>query len=256
MTLRHTTTLSFHLESLVDIGLTRSLRLTPPDDTGANGPAKSYDYQASARSQSFKSAHRRMTREFSNAVANAAGYVRIELDMDSCDALIASLVELRIDGDCRQPALGKFDRAICYIQSARETLVKTADAWRGTDHMELETIHFTNYESSEVVHWMEVNEADNEHGRRDCMSEAEKYADIRLLDHFANSLNRHSLTGDLGMFRALKTTMEVAQELALDRDYQGLECAELRYRDLMGKIDDAISSLEWLESDVHWRLNT
>lgn len=256
MTIRHTMRLSFSLESLADLGLTRRLELTTPDDTGANGPAESCDCRASARSQRFKNAHRRMAREFRHSAADAAGYVRVELDMDACDALTALLVELRIDGDRRQASLRKFDRALRYVQSARETLVETADAWTGADHMELETVHFTRYESAEVVHWMEINEAEIEHGRRDAMSESEKDADIRLLDQFAKPLDHRWLIGDLGMFRALKTTMEEAQELALDRDDQGLECAELRYRNLMGKIDDAICSLDMLESDARHRPTT
>ena len=103
---------------------------------------------------------------------------------------------------------------------------------------------------------MEINNYEVENGRRDDMTETERHADIRLHDQFARMPDHLCLTGDLGTFRALRTTMEEAQEVALDRDELGHECADLRYRDLMGKIDDAIRSLETLDSDHQWRQST
>ena len=252
MTCRHTAALTFNLNTLNDLGLTSQLGLSDHVKIGEYELSRSREVSKSVGRRRYERAHNQMIWELRNAVLMATRIVRIELDMDACDALTAFLAELRIDGRCEHAESEEFDRVLRYVQSARESLVETADAWGDTDHMELETICFTKYERTEVVHWMEINEYEVENGRRDDMTETERYADIRLHDQFARMPDHLYLTGDLGTFRALRTTMEEAQEVALDRDDLGLECADLRYRDLMGKIDDAISSLETLDSDQHW----
>ena len=252
MTLRHTATLTFSLKWLDGLGLTSRFGLSEQGWVSADGQSPSCVDPKTASVRRFKRVHNQMVRELNRAVLMSTDIVRIELDMDACDALSALLVELRINGGGKRAESEDFDCALRYVQSARRNLVETADAWGDTDHMELETICFTKYERTEVVHWMEINEYEVENGRRDDMTETERYADIRLHDQFARMPDHLYLTGDLGTFRALRTTMEEAQEVALDRDDLGLECADLRYRDLMGKIDDAISSLETLDSDQHW----
>lgn len=248
MALRHTTILTFYGDSLDELGITSRLGLTEKVETSANGHSPAYDHSKSETSQRFASAHNQLVRELRKGISMATEGVRIELDMDACDALIALLAELRIEGRCKDAEV--FDRAMHNVQSAREHLVETADAWRGTEHMALETIYFTKYERAEVVHWMEINEDDNDNGRRDGMTDAERHADIRLHEQFAKTADHRCFTGDLETFRVLQATMEEAQEVALDRDEQGLECAELRYQALMGKIDDAIGGLETLDSDA------
>ena len=252
MTLRHTATLTFNLKSLGDLGLISRISLSEQDEFGVNWQSPSRNIPKSASSRRFESVHNQMILELRRAVLMATDPVTIRLDMDACDALIALLAEMRIDGRGKHAESEEFSRALRYVQSARENLVETADASSDTEHLELETIYFTKYETTEVVHWMEINDYEVENGRRDGMPETEKRADIRLHDQFAKMPGHRCFTGDLGTFKALRTTMEEAQEVALDRDYQGLECADLRYRDLMGKIDDAISSLETLDSDQHW----
>lgn len=256
MTLRHTATLTFNLRILNDLGLTSQLGLSDHVKIGENELSRSWDVSKSLGSRRFERAYNRMVWDFRNAVMMATGLVRIELDLDTCDALTAILAQLRIDGGSKHAESKEFIYALRYVQTARENLVETADAWRDSDHLELETIYFTKYESAEITHWMEINDCEVENGRRNDMTETERHADIRLHDQFARMPDHLCLTGDLGTFRALRTTMEEAQEVALDRDELGHECADLRYLDLMGKIDDAISSLETLDSDQQWRRST
>lgn len=253
MTLRHTATLTFSLKWLDGLGLTSRFGLSGQGWISADGQSPSCVNPKTASVQRFERVHNQMVRELNRAILMSTGIVRIELDMDACDALSALLVELRINSGGKRAESEDFDWALRYVQSARRNLVETAEAWRDTDHLELETIYFTKYEVTEVAHWMEINDYEVENGRRDGMPETERLADIRLHDQFARMPGHRCFTGDLGTFKALRTTMEEAQEVAIDRDCLGLECADLRYRDLMGKIDDAISNLETLDSDQRWR---
>ena len=129
MTLRHTATLTFSLKWLDGLGLTSQLGLSDHVKIGENELPRSWDVSKSFGSCRFERAYNRMVWELRKAVLMATRIVRIELDMDACDALTAFLAELRIDRGCEHAESEEFDHVLRYVQSARESLVETADAW-------------------------------------------------------------------------------------------------------------------------------
>lgn len=251
MTLRHTTSLIFYRRHLDDWGMANHLGLRKSVNNVQNiRPYTPLRTELTTRLTAMRPFNR-MVREFKRAVAVPTDPVNVRMDMEACDVLVSLMISLRRRCELAASQTREFDRAIDHVRSMRDALARTASAWRDADELPQGTIYLNAFERSEIYRWIENLEDPFEIGLWEGISLREWQAYVRLHDIVNNTHFLGSITGDLGVFRALRATMAEGQEVALDWDYLGHERAESRYQELMGKIDDAISNLETLDSDVH-----
>ena len=246
MTSRHTATVKFLQQDLIDWRLVEPLGLRGHRDLSGQPLDRFAGGNELSMSRPMVRARNQLKREFMKAFMISTDCLIVDLEAQSCDALVALMVEARVDREFCLAQSGGLDRAIRYVQSAREHLIRTEEAWLGTDEMPLETIYFTDFEQGEVWHWMSIYEAENDNGRRDFLSPAERLIDIRLHDQWGRDPNLGSFTGDLETFLALGAIMEEASQVAQDFGY----AAERKHEILKGKLDDVIESLTKLEQDA------
>lgn len=256
MTLRHTASLEFSRQNLDDWGLSKLLGLR---DQGNNGcrvqPHESHEPDSTACLAGMR-VFGQLVSSFKSASAESADSIAVQLDAGDCDALVSLMVSLPRDSEAASARTQKLNGAIDHVRSTREALSRTAEAWRDADAMYQESIRLNLYERLEITHWIDNSEDPIEIGQWDGISLREWQGHVRLRDIVNNSSFLASITGDLAVFLALRYIMADGQDVALEWDYLGHQGAELRYRDLMGKIDDAICSLEMLESDARLRPKT
>ena len=252
MTLRHAASIFFYRQHLDDWGLAQHLGL-PKRGNNAQSvrPYTSLESDLTTRLAVMR-VFNRVVLEFKRAVDTSTDPFHVRLDTEACEVLGSLLISLRRQSELAASQSREIDRAIDYLLSMRDALERTADAWIGADEMPQATIDLNAFERSEIYRWIENAEDPIEIGLWEGISLIEWQGHVRLHDVVNNSHSLRSLTGDLGVFLALRSIMADGREVALDWDFLGLERAEPRYRDLMGKIDDAISSLEMLDSDQHW----
>lgn len=242
MTLRHTTPITFTRKDLDDWGLTTRLGLSANHDDTVPPAVQSHVDDERLMSSRMAKARNLLSHEFRKAVLMSSEQLRVQLDINACDVLAALMIDARVE---RDPQSEEFDQAIGRVQSTREELRRTADAWRSTDAMPLETLYFTAFEDKEVCHWMAIYEAENDNDRRDFLTHAERLIDIRLHDQWYQSLTLGCITGDRQTFGALRAIMQEANEVAQGFD----EASVIKYGILLDKLDAVIESLEELESD-------
>ena len=248
MTLRHTTPIAFDRDDLDDWGLATRLGLGARrgDETVHLNTQPTHE-DGLTMSQRMVKAHNLLLHEFRKAVLMSPDKLRVQLDINACDALTALMFEARVNNVYNQTQSEKLGRAIMCVQSARDHLVQTADAWREADAMPLETLYFTAFEDKEVCHWMAIYEAENDNDRRDFLTHAKRLVDIRLHDQWNQSFAHGCITGDRETFGALRTIMLEANEIAQDFD----EGSIIKYGILLGRLDGVIESLEELEQDAY-----
>ena len=246
MTSRHTATVKFTFQDLVDWRLVEPLGLIEQPVLSGQSLDRSAGGNARSMSRPMVRARNQLKREFTKAWMISPDCLIVDLEAQSCDALVALMFEARVDREPCQARAEGLDRAIRYVQSAREDLIRTEEAWLGTDEMPLETIYFTDFEQGEVWHWMDIYEVENGNGRRDFLTPEERLIDIRLHDQWVHDPNLGSFTGDRETFLALRAIMVEASQVAQDFGY----AVERKHEILKGKLDDVIESLTKLEQDA------
>lgn len=187
MTLRHTTTITFGRDEIDDWGLATRLGLGARGDETVHLNTQTTQNDGRTMSQRMARARNRRLHEFKKAALMSPEKLRVQLDVNACDALTALMIEARVNNVCNPTQSEELGRAIIRVQSERDHLVQTAGAWRGTDAMPLETLYFTAFEDKEVCHWMAIYESENDNDRRDFLTHAERLVDIRL--HYRRSRN-------------------------------------------------------------------
>jgi len=253
MTLRHAASIFFYRQHLDDWGLAQHLGL-PKRGNNAQSvrPYTSLESDLTTRLAVMR-AYNRAVLEFKRAVDTSTDPVYVRVDTEACEVLCSLLISLRRQSELAASQTREIDRAIDHLISMRDALKRTADAWIGADEMPQATIDLNAFERSEIYRWIENAEDPIEIGLWEGISLLEWQGHIRLHDIVNNTHSLRSITGDLGAFVALRSILADGREVALDWDFLGHERAEARYEVLMGKIDDAISSLETLDSDQQWR---